>query len=101
MDELLVDGRVVRVTNPDRVLVDGVTKRDALEYFLAVGDGVLRALHDRPVMLERRRDGAAFFQRRVPQGAPEWVTTVRLSEYEAVCPRSLAVIAWMVNLGAV
>jgi DNA ligase D-like protein (predicted polymerase) len=96
-----VEGRQVRVTNPDRVLVDGVTKRDALRYFLAVGEGIVAALRQRPVMLERRRDGDVFFQRRVPQGAPAWVPTVRGPEYELVCPGDLAVVAWMVNLGAV
>jgi DNA ligase D-like protein (predicted polymerase) len=99
--QLEVAGRAVRVTNPDRVLVEGVTKQDALRYFLAVGDGILEALRDRPVMLERRRDGEVFFQRRVPQGAPEWVSTVRGPEYDMVCPRDLATVAWMVNLGAV
>ena len=98
---VLVDDREVRVTNPDRVLVDGVTKAAALEYFLAVGDGILGALRDRPVMLERRRDDTVFFQRRLPQGAPEWVATVRGPEYDLVCPDDLATIAWMVNLGAV
>ncbi|WP_053226745.1 DNA polymerase domain-containing protein [Solirubrobacter soli] len=99
--QLQVAGREVRITNPDRVLVDGVTKRDALRYFAAVEDGIVGALRDRPVMLERRRDGEVFFQRRVPQGAPEWVPTVRGPDYELVCPDDLAVVAWMVNLGAV
>jgi DNA ligase D-like protein (predicted polymerase) len=98
---VLVDRREVRVTNPDRVLVDGVTKAAALEYFLAVGDGILGALRDRPVMLERRRDDTVFFQRRLPLGAPEWVATVRGPEYDLVCPDDLATVAWMVNLGAV
>ena len=98
---MLVDDREVRVTSPDRVLVDGVTKAAALEYFLAVGDGILGALRDRPVMLERRRDDTVFFQRRLPQGAPEWVATVRGPEYDLVCPDDLATVAWMVNLGAV
>ena len=98
---VLVDDREVRVTSPDRVLVDGVTKAAALEYFLAVGDGILGAVRDRPVMLERRRDDTVFFQRRLPQGAPEWVATVRGTEYDLVCPDDLATVAWMVNLGAV
>jgi len=100
-DDLIVDGRAVRVTSPDRELLPGLTKRAALEYFLAVGDGILGALRERPVMLERRRDDEVFFQRRLPKGAPDWVTTVRLAEYEAVCPEELAVVAWMVNLGTV
>jgi len=98
---VLVDDREVRVTSPDRVLVDGVTKAAALEYFLAVGDGILGALRDRPVMLERRRDETVFFQRRLPQGAPEWVATVRGPEYDLVCPDDLATVAWMVNLGTI
>jgi DNA ligase D-like protein (predicted polymerase) len=101
VQRVLVDDREVRVTSPGRVMVDGVTKADALRFFLAVGDGIVAALRDRPVMLERRRDGDVFFQRRVPQGAPDWVSTVRGPEYEMVCPRDLATIAWMVNLGAV
>ena len=52
-------------------------------------------------MLERRRDGDAFFQRRLPQGAPGWVPTVRGPEYDMVCPRRPRGVAWMVNLGAV
>jgi DNA ligase D-like protein (predicted polymerase) len=99
--EVIVNDREVRVTNPERVLVDGVTKADALRYFLAVGDGVVNALNERPVMLERRRDGDVFFQRRVPKGAPAWVPTVRGPEYDMVCPDDVAVVAWMVNLGAV
>ncbi|HEX6023431.1 MAG TPA: ATP-dependent DNA ligase [Solirubrobacter sp.] len=98
---MLVDGRAVRITNPDRELLPGVTKQAALDYFLAVGDGILAALRGRPVMLERRRDDEVFFQRRLPKGAPEWVTTVRLASYDAVCPEELAVVAWMVNLGTV
>jgi DNA ligase D-like protein (predicted polymerase) len=100
VDQLLVDGRAVRVTNPGRVLLGRVTKGDALRYFLAIGDGILAALRDRPTMLERRRDEQVFFQRRLPRRAPEWVTTVRLDAYDAVCPRELAVVAWAVNLGA-
>jgi DNA ligase D-like protein (predicted polymerase) len=98
---VIVDGREVPISNPDRVLVDGVTKAAALEYFLAVGGGILNALRERPVMLERRRDGEAFFQRRVPKGAPPWVATVRGPDYDLVCPADLAHVAWMVNLGAV
>jgi DNA ligase D-like protein (predicted polymerase) len=96
---VLAGGRPVRVSSPGRVLLPGVTKLDAVEYFLAVGDGIARALRDRPTMLERRRDAQVFFQRRLPGGAPDWVSTVRLEEYDALCPRGLAEVAWAVNLG--
>jgi DNA ligase D-like protein (predicted polymerase) len=96
-----------------------VTKLQVVEYFLAVGPGILAALLDRPTTLERwpkgwfegarlstRVDntGDAFYQKRVPQGAPEWVTTARIAfpsgrTADEVCPQELAVVAWLANLG--
>src|SRR5919204_6053939 len=84
-------GRDLRVSNPDRVIfppterTGPVTKLEIVTYYLAVGDGILRALHRRPTTLERwpkgvqpgivlstrmERGGDAFFQKRVPQAAP-------------------------------
>ena len=53
--ELEVRGRTVRVSNPERVYFAerGLTKLDVVEYFVAVGDGILGALLDRPTTLER------------------------------------------------
>ncbi|HEV2780988.1 MAG TPA: non-homologous end-joining DNA ligase [Actinophytocola sp.] len=119
--ELTVDGRAVRVSNPDKVYFPerGITKGDVVNYFLAVGEGILRALHERPTTLERwpggvvpgaklstRQDhrGDAFFQKRVPKGAPDWVQTARIAfpsgRYaDEVCPTELAVVVWAANLG--
>ena len=46
--ELDVDGRTVRLTNPDRVYfpAHGRTKLDLAKYYLAVGPGIVRALRD-------------------------------------------------------
>ena len=90
--ELEVGDRTVRVSNPDKVYFAerGLTKLDVVQYFLSVGDGILGALRDRPTTLERwpsgvfegaklstRADnrGDAFYQKRVPQGAPDYVQT--------------------------
>ena len=45
--ELDVGGRTVKVTNPDKVLFPArqETKRDLVEYYLSVGDGIVRALY--------------------------------------------------------
>ena len=47
--------RDVRISSPDRVMwpQDGVTKLDLARYTVAVADGLLRALGDRPVTLQR------------------------------------------------
>lgn len=125
MLEVTVDGphgpRTVRVSHPERVYFPelGVMKADVVRYFVSVGAGVLAALHERPTTLERwpagvqpgsklsiwkGAPGDAFFQRRVPRGAPTWVETVRVggpdgSVIDAVCPTEIAVVAWAANLG--
>jgi DNA ligase D len=119
--ELTVGPRTVRVSNPGKPYFadKGVTKLDVVEYFLSVGDGILGALRERPTTLERwpggvfegaklstRADnrGDAFYQKRVPKGAPDYVETARITfpsgrPADEVCPTELAVVAWAVNLG--
>ncbi|MBM7776252.1 DNA ligase D-like protein (predicted polymerase) [Actinokineospora baliensis] len=119
--EIEVDGRSVRVSNPDKPYFAelGIAKRQVVEYFLAVGPGILGALRDRPTTLERwpggvfegaklstRGDhtGDAFYQKRVPKGAPDYVETARITfpsgrPADEVCPTELAVVAWAANLG--
>ena len=119
--ELDVRGRTVRVSSPDRVVFPerGLTKLDVVQYFLAVGDGILGALLHRPTTLERwpkgvvegarmstRQDssGDAFYQKRVPRGAPDYVETARIAfpsgrTADEVAPTELAVVAWAANLG--
>ncbi|WP_431729337.1 DNA polymerase domain-containing protein [Verrucosispora sp. TAA-831] len=120
-EEIQVGRRVVRVSSPDKPYFPerGLTKLDVVRYFLAVGDGILRALRDRPTMLERwprgvfegatvatRQDnrGDAFYQKRVPAGAPDWVGTAHITfpsgrSADEVAPGELAVVIWAVNLG--
>jgi DNA ligase D-like protein (predicted polymerase) len=119
--EISVGDRAVRVSNPDKVYFAelGLTKRAIVEYFLSVGDGILGALRARPTTLERwpggvfdgaklstRADnrGDAFYQKRVPKGAPDYVETARIAfpsgrPADEVCPTELAVVAWAANLG--
>ena len=79
-----VGDRVVRVTNPDRVYSSarGETKLDAANCYLSVGDGIVRALWERPCMLHRvteGTDGEKVYQERVlPKGAPPWLETVQV-----------------------
>lgn len=119
--ELDVRGRTVRITSPDKVYFPdvGLTKINIVEYVIAVGDGILAALENRPVTMERwpggfsadaklvSRDdphGDAFYQKRAPKNTPDWVGTVTVtfpSGRTAVqaCPTELAAVAWMANLG--
>ncbi|WP_278255701.1 hypothetical protein [Nocardioides convexus] len=80
--EIEVENRVVRVSNPDRVYFPeiGATKLDLVEYYLAVGEGIVNALWERPCMLHRFPkgiEGDKVHQKRLPAGAPDWVETVQ------------------------
>lgn len=107
-----VGGRDVRISSPDRVYFPerGETKLDLAQYYLSVGDGILRALRGRPTMLHRFPkgvEGAKVHQKRLPQGAPDWVETVRLhfprydQHADELCPTELAQIIWAVQMSTV
>jgi bifunctional non-homologous end joining protein LigD len=107
--ELEVDGRVVTVTNPSKVFFSarGETKLDLVEYYVAVGEGALRGVYERPTVLKRFPNGAEgefFFQKRVPEKRPEWLETVTVSfpsgrSAEELCPTDVAHLAWAANAG--
>src|SRR5690349_8220902 len=120
-------GREVRVSTPDRVIfpplerTPAITKLDVAAYYVSVGDGILRALWHRPVTLERwpkgvhegivvstreRGGGDAFFQKRIPKGAPDYVETSRIEfpsgrHADEICPTELAVVAWSAQMGTI
>ncbi|GAB2855638.1 non-homologous end-joining DNA ligase [Nocardioides pacificus] len=110
--EIEVDDKVVRVSNPDRVYFpeSGATKLDLVEYYLAVGDGIVNALRERPCMLHRfpkGLDGDKVHQKRLPQGAPPWVETVRVHfprwnrTADELCVTELASVIWAVQMSTV
>ena len=110
--EIEVDGRVIRISNPDRVYFPetGATKLDLVEYYLAVGPGIVNALYDRPCMLHRFPKGLAgekVHQKRLPQGAPDWVETVRLffprwgRTADELCVTELGAVIWAVQMSTV
>ena len=107
--ELEVGERLVKVTNPDKVYFSarGETKLDLVDYYLAVGDGIVRALYERPTQLKRHPDGAegeAIYQKRVPEKRPEWIETARVTfpsgrHADELCVTELAHVIWAANLG--
>jgi DNA ligase D len=110
--DLEVDGRVVRLTNPDRVYFSarGETKLDLARYYLAVGPGIVNALRNRPCMLHRFPtgvDGEKVHQKRLPKGAPDWVPTVRVRfprynrTADELCVSSVADVVWAVQMSTV
>src|SRR5947208_10230108 len=107
--EIEVGGRTVRISNPGRVYFParGETKLDLVRYYLSVGDGIVRALYERPTQLKRHPDGAegeAIYQKRVPQKRPEWIETATVRfpsgrHADELCVTEVAQVAWAANLG--
>ena len=59
-DVVDLSGRQVAITNPDKVFFPGpgYTKRNLVDYYLAVADGALRGAGGRPMALKRYVNGA-------------------------------------------
>jgi DNA ligase D-like protein (predicted polymerase) len=111
-EELLdLDAGVVRISNPDKIYFPdaGVSKLDLVRYYLAVGDGALRGVRDRPMALKRFPDGAAgdfFFQKRAPASIPAFVRTATIAfpsgrSADEVVVDNLSALAWVVNMGCI
>src|SRR5438045_1166702 len=91
---LEVEGREVRVSHPDKVYFSQAhaTKLDLIEFYLSIKDRFLRANRGRPVLLQRFRDGAdgpGFFQKRIPDSAPEWLETTTVETVNGTPSRAL------------
>ena len=110
--ELEVGERTVRLSSPQRVYFPetGATKLDLARYYLSVGDGIVRALRERPCMLHRYPTGLSgekVHQKRLPRGAPGWVETVRLHfprwglHADELCVTELASVIWAVQMSTV
>ena len=101
-------GREVRITSPEKLLFPkaGVTKLDLVRYYEAVEAPLMRAMGGRPVLMQRFPKGVGgpnFFQKRVPESAPEWLETTTVQTVNGTPSRALvaadvAHVAWAVNL---
>jgi bifunctional non-homologous end joining protein LigD len=104
-------GREVRISSPERIVFPepGITKRQLIDYYLAVAGPALAQLRDRPTHLKRYPGGVAdkpFFQKRIPDSAPEWLTTATVTfpsgrTARELLPNDAATLVWGVNLGVV
>jgi DNA ligase D-like protein (predicted polymerase) len=109
---LSIEGREVRVTNPDKPFFSRQTKLsklDLVRYYLAVAPGALAGIRDRPLVLKRYVNGAegeAFYQKRAPAQRPAWLRTITLAfpsgrTAEEIVVDDAAGLAWIINLGCI
>jgi DNA ligase D len=104
-----IAGREVAITHPGKVFFPtrGDTKLDLVDFYISIGDALMQQMRDRPVLLQRFPNGttgSSFFQKRIPDSAPDWLTTTTVStpngtESRALVIADLAHFVWAVNLG--
>jgi bifunctional non-homologous end joining protein LigD len=109
---LAIGDREVRITHPKKPYFSRaiqLSKLDVVRYYLAIADGALGGIRDRPLVLKRFVNGAegqAFYQKRAPEKRPPWLRTVTLSFPSGRTAEELVVddtagLAWIVNLGCI
>jgi DNA ligase D len=107
--EVVADGRAVNITNPNKLMFPkvGLTKLDLANYYLAVGPALMNWIIDRPVLLERYPNGVggkSFYQKRIPESAPDWLTTTTVQTINGTPSRALVIsdlahVIWAANQG--
>src|SRR3954471_5672426 len=109
--EVQVGEQTVRISNPDRVYFStrGETKLDLVNYYISVGEGIVRALRERPCMLHRYPsgvDGDKIYQKRLTKGAPARGGAVEVRfpagrTADELCVVELADVIWSVQMSTV
>jgi len=112
--QVTVDGRVLALTNLDKVLypATGTTKGEVIAYYAEVGPILIPHVRQRPMTRKRWPDGVGlegdhvnvFFAKNLPKGTPDWVPryTIQHSDGTNDYPVAdeLATLVWLAQLAA-
>jgi bifunctional non-homologous end joining protein LigD len=107
--EVRVADRTLKVTNLDKVLYPkaGFTKRDIIDYYVAIAPTILPHLDGRPltrVRFPNGVEGKSFFEKNCPSHRPDWVDTVTVPLSDKVVEfcvcNELPTLVWLANLAA-
>ena len=87
MPQILLEDEKLKLTNLSKQLWpdDNITKADFIKYYIQMASVILPHLKDRPMVFTRYPDGIygkAFYQKNVPDYAPEWLKTFKIKSDE-------------------
>jgi len=108
-ERVQVGGHALQLTNLDKVLypATGTTKADVLGYYAAVAEWMLPHVEGRPATRKRwvnGVDGEVFFEKNLPDSAPEWVARheIEHKDHANVYPlvNDLATLTWLAQVAA-
>src|ERR1700730_3055463 len=101
-----IDGRVVRLTNLDKLLFpeDRYTKRDLIRYYVQVAPVMIPHYKDRPLSMNPHPDGIhgkSYWVKDKPAYAPDWIPTFRYQDQKSlkdwILIEEVATLAWLAN----
>jgi bifunctional non-homologous end joining protein LigD len=98
-------GALPPLANPRKVLYprDGITKKDVLDYYLAVAPFMLPHLASRPLTLQRWPngiDGEEWYQQNAPDKIPGFVRLIPIEGKSRIVADNVETLAWLANLAA-
>jgi len=110
--EVNVDGRVLKLTNLDKVLWPevGFTKGQMIDYYTRIAPALLPHLKDRPLTLKRYPngvDGEMFYEKNCPAHRPPWIRTAKVwsdgnNRWMYYClVQDLPSLVWVAQLGTI
>ena len=108
---LEIAGREVALSNLDKVLwpENGYTKKDLIDYYVAVFSFIVPHLIQRPLVFTRYPNGIhekSFYQKNAPANLPDWIKTFPWAGSEGepknyILVNSAADLAWLTNLACI
>jgi len=110
--DIELDGRLLKVSNPDRVLFPqtGFSKADLINYYVNVAPALLPHLADRPVTLRRFPGGVespGFWEKHCAGARPDWVKTASVESssggdtVDYCLVDEAATLVWLANLAGI
>ncbi|WP_134699014.1 non-homologous end-joining DNA ligase [Ammoniphilus sp. YIM 78166] len=100
--EIEVEGRKLRITNPQKVLWPEaeVTKLEYIQYLVEIAPYMLSYLSERLLTTIRYPDGIhgkSFYQKNIPDHAPDWVKTQVWRDTQYILANDLPTLVWLGN----
>ncbi|HET7653667.1 MAG TPA: hypothetical protein VFK42_11565, partial [Acidimicrobiales bacterium] len=113
MPDVEIEGRVLKLSNLDKVLwpETGFTKGQMIDYYAKVGETLLPHLRGRPLTLKRYPNGVAesfFYEKQCPSHRPDWVETCPIGSRGTAgktinycLANDLPTLVWVANLASI
>lgn len=105
VDKIMLDNREIKITNPDKILWPslGIRKIDYIVKLIELAPFILPHTTNRLLTTIRYPDGVegkSFYQKNIPQYAPEWVESVEWKNTHYIVLNSIATLGWLANQAA-